>query len=151
MDSANGSVLETWRAAGSADDDATAWITAATPRFTPHTARAWQREGFGPADAALWSEVHADPAAARAQRSSGFDNPFTPEPIEARVRRLRERQGFSVEELAQAAGVPVEDVLELEHAENASADEVQAAVRLAHDLSRALGVSLEYLVLGATA
>ncbi len=69
-------VLAPWRDAGFAESDGLAWMAAASVRFTPHTARAWIAEGFGPADAAVWSEVYADPVQARERRNAGFTDPW---------------------------------------------------------------------------
>ncbi len=52
------------------------WLAAATHRFTPFTAATWRFEGFGPNDAALWSEVYCDPMLARRRRSQGYLDPF---------------------------------------------------------------------------
>ena len=36
----------------------------------------WAAEGFGPVDAALWSEVFASPVCARIHRAAGYGSPF---------------------------------------------------------------------------
>jgi hypothetical protein len=66
----------TWRTKGFTDGEAMLWIACMPNRFTAYTAREWKDAGFGPADAALWSEVFANPEAARARRQAGWDNPF---------------------------------------------------------------------------
>jgi hypothetical protein len=68
--------IAAWEAKGFARNEARAWITAAPGRFTPWTASEWRREGFGPDDAAMWSEVFADPGMARMYRSAGYASPF---------------------------------------------------------------------------
>ncbi|HZO93242.1 MAG TPA: hypothetical protein VFB22_05690 [Candidatus Baltobacteraceae bacterium] len=65
-----------WVQYGFTEDEARAWRAAATPRFTPFTASTWRFEGFGPNDAALWSEVYCDPMLARQRRSRGYADPF---------------------------------------------------------------------------
>lgn len=68
-----------WADQGYSEPAARAWIAAAPGRFTPWTARLWIAQGFGPADAAVWSEVYADPAEARERRSAGYHDPFDPD------------------------------------------------------------------------
>ena len=77
MYASSGTPLDDWRAAGFSETEAHDWLAAAGNRFTPHTARAWIAEGFGPADAALWSEVYADPVKARERRNAGFTDAMT--------------------------------------------------------------------------
>ncbi len=68
-----------WTDQGYSEAAARAWIIAAPGRFTPWTARLWIVEGFGPTDAAVWSEVYCDPVAARQRRSAGYADPFDPD------------------------------------------------------------------------
>ncbi len=65
-----------WVQYGFTENEARAWLAAAIYRFTPFTAAVWRFEGFGPDDAALWSEVYCDPMLARQRRSRGYADPF---------------------------------------------------------------------------
>jgi hypothetical protein len=76
MDPEDPSTIENWQAKCFDAAEARAWIAAAPGRFTPWTAAAWRGEGFGPTDAALWSEIYTDPRAARNRRSAGYADPF---------------------------------------------------------------------------
>ena len=73
--------LEPWLEAGFDLDAAAVWSTIEPPgRFTPAIARAWADEGFGPADAALWSDEFDDAVIARKHRNGRRISPF-PIPI----------------------------------------------------------------------
>ncbi len=72
-------VIGAWEDRGFTWDEARAWLEVAPGRFTQWTARLWIAEGFGPRDAALWSDVFADPRTARQRRSEGYADPFDTE------------------------------------------------------------------------
>jgi hypothetical protein len=70
-------ILGAWQDQCYSEAAARAWIAAA-PGFTPWTARLWVAQGFGPDDAAVWSEFYPDPAEARERRSVGYHDPLRP-------------------------------------------------------------------------
>jgi hypothetical protein len=79
MESWDSEVVAAWQDKGFDPERAVAWLEVAPGRFTQWTARLWIAEGFGPRDAALWSDVFADPRAARERRSEGYSDPFDTE------------------------------------------------------------------------
>jgi hypothetical protein len=76
MKSWDADVVAAWQDHGFDAQTAVAWLEAAPGRFTQWTARQWIDEGFGPRDAALWSDVFACPVRARERRQAGYGDPF---------------------------------------------------------------------------
>ena len=68
--------LVQWNRQGFTDDEAHKWLSVILRgRFTPHTAREWADAGFGPADAAQWSERYTNPLVARMMRQDVTADP----------------------------------------------------------------------------
>lgn len=68
--------LGAWQDHGFDETAARAWLSITPGRFTQWTAQQWIAEGFGPQDAAVWSDVFACPKAARERRAAGYLDPF---------------------------------------------------------------------------